>query len=113
MMGSRGYMAPEQETNAKEADERADVHALAVMVAALINGADPVPRDEALERFASQVPGSLAMPVFRATASDRKMRTPSVDRLAQGLQRALEDLDDPPRGTPPLHIPLPPPRPAR
>src|SRR5262249_32469131 len=40
-MGTPGYMAPEQFTNARDADPRADVYAAAVMLYELVSGRRP------------------------------------------------------------------------
>jgi serine/threonine-protein kinase len=87
MMGSRGYMAPEQETNAKDADPRADVYSVAVTLAALVTAQDPRPLETCMERFGHMVPDTVALAVLRATVKDRDQRTPTVERLAAGLRR--------------------------
>ncbi|HJN76934.1 MAG TPA: serine/threonine-protein kinase [Myxococcota bacterium] len=105
-MGSAGYMAPEQISDAKRVDERADVYSLAVTLAVLVANLDPRDLDEVLRVFSHRVPQSLAMAVVRATASDRDHRTATMERFGRALARSLGDLAPIPPRTPGLFLPL-------
>ena len=91
-MGSLGYMAPEQISDAKRVDERADVYSLAVTLAAVVSDVDPRDLDRMMEAFAGRVPQSLALAVVRATATDRDHRTATMAAFGSALQRSLQDL---------------------
>ncbi len=105
-MGTWGYMAPEQQADAKRADARADVHALAVTLLALLCARDPVHPGRELNRLGDRIPEPLRWPLTRATLPDPDHRHASVARLARTLVHIREGLPPPPPGTPDLHLPL-------
>lgn len=107
MMGSPGFMAPEQLVDAKQADARSDVWAIAVTLAVCIAGGHPGELDELLEHVAQRVPRELSLALVRATTSEPRYRTATVERLAAALERCRDQL--PERSAPyRLHLPLPP-----
>ena len=80
VMGTPGYMAPEQERGEVERiDERADVHALGAILAFLLQGEEPVPKP--LEAIRA-----------RAMAAEPEGRYPGVRQLSADLGRYLDGL---------------------
>jgi len=80
ILGTPGYMAPEQERGEVERiDERTDVYALGAILAFLMEGEEPVPRP--LEAIRS-----------RAMAAEPEDRYPNVRDLSADLGRYLDGL---------------------
>ncbi len=103
VMGTLGYMAPEQRNNAKMVDPRADVYALTATFFTLLTNRTT------LELFAAAqdqslldgVPATLVPTILRGCAYRREDRFQSSLELRQALQDALPalppmDLDCPP-----------------
>ncbi len=80
-MLSLGYGAPEQETDASLADERADVYGLGALLYFCITGRNP--------RYFRQndLPEVLRMPIVRALETDRDQRWPDVKSLRTALMQ--------------------------
>ena len=103
-MGTIDFMPPEQAQNAKAADERSDIYALALVLFEMVTGqrpftADTMPEILAMHRSASppdpaslrpDLPGELAALITRCLAKDPADRLPN----AKGLTRALERIAD-------------------
>lgn len=82
VMGTPGYMAPEQARGDNErVDERSDVFSLGALLCFLLTGLPPRPEGE-LPAELDQVPRPLAAVCRKATASGPKERYPSVAALA-------------------------------
>jgi eukaryotic-like serine/threonine-protein kinase len=80
IMGTPGYMAPEQERGEVERiDERADVYALGAILSFLLQGEEPIPRP--LKAIRS-----------RAMAAEPEGRYPTVRELSADLGRYLDGL---------------------
>ena len=104
MIGTAGYMAPEQAL-AKTIDARADQYALAVMVYEMLCGAFPFEGESALRIIASQltkepqpihprvdsnvIPTALCDAVMRAVAKDPEARFEDVIFFANACAEAL------------------------
>ncbi len=114
VMGTWGFMAPEQRSDAKHVDERADIYAIAATLYSLIT--DRTPMDLfAADQDASMlegVPEALVPVLIRATEYKKERRYGSAQEFAAALLGVREDLPATPAGTAPLKReigPLPPP----
>ena len=98
LIGTVGYMAPEQLTDQKDVDARADVYALAVILYQVLAGRPPhmCSRAELLYRIVSvdpvplcelcpELPRGLSDVVGRALLRNKERRYPSVRDFAQAL----------------------------
>jgi serine/threonine-protein kinase len=114
LLGTPGYMSPEQVKSSKAVDPRSDLWSVAVVLFELLTGVPPFPGDNEFARLTSvlseepkpiaQLAPSLAgwAPFFqRALAKDPAQRFQSAEEMAQGVLAAA-------RGTS-----LRPPAPAR
>jgi len=106
VMGTWGYMAPEQRTNAKGVDVRADVYAVGATLYSLL--ADRMPMDLfAAERDSSILEGiheSLVPIIVKASEYNREDRHDTVLQLRDELLAVLPGLPEIPEGTPPLAV---------
>ena len=78
-MGTLLYMAPEQQTDSKRVDERADVFSLGRVLTALYTGSQAALQDT------SQLPDAIALIVDRCTQADPARRFPSVVQLREAF----------------------------
>jgi serine/threonine-protein kinase len=115
LIGTLGYMAPEQLTDQKELDARADIYALGVILYQALSGRPPhiCNRSELLYRIVSvdprsltdlcpTLPAGLAEVVHKALCRNKLRRYPNVRAFAAALEPfAREDLDS----SPLLHAP--------
>ncbi|MDG1483463.1 MAG: serine/threonine-protein kinase [Myxococcota bacterium] len=105
-MGTFGFMAPEQQDDAVRAGVPADIFSLGATLLSLLIGRAPTDIRSGLDAASPSLPLSLSRTLVRATLPRPEHRHESVKRLVRGLNSSLIDLDTPPPGTPPLHIPL-------
>ncbi len=106
VMGTWGYMSPEQRNSARRVDERSDVYALGATLAALVTGRPPVDlfaadRDPSLVAGMS---GPLADLVVEATRYTPDERYAGVGPMAAALDALLVRLPAVPEGTKPLGV---------
>ncbi|MCA9571051.1 MAG: serine/threonine protein kinase, partial [Myxococcales bacterium] len=106
VMGTWGYMAPEQRTDAKNVDVRADVYAVGATLYSLVT--DRMPMDLfAAERNASILDGvheAIVPLLIKATEYDREDRFESVKALREALGAVLDQLPEVPTGVEPLAL---------
>jgi serine/threonine-protein kinase len=102
LLGTAGYLAPEQRVDARLADERSDVYGLGATLAALIGGRSPPARGP----LGAELLGPLARAIAAATAWRPEDRFGSAAELARELRALADDLpESPPDG--PLSPPAP------
>ncbi len=107
VMGTLGYMAPEQRTDAKNVDVRADVYGLGATLYKLVTGgavADLFLAEHDAEMLEG-VPPSLVPIVLKATAYKPAQRYSTVAELAKALHGAKRGLPAAPSDTPSLAMP--------
>jgi serine/threonine protein kinase len=117
LIGTIGYMAPEQLTDHRQTDVRADIYALGVILYQALAGQPPhvCQRSELLFRIvsvdpprlseiASDVSPGLSAVVERALARNREQRFPTIREFARALEPYAEDTTPaaelPPRSLP-------------
>jgi serine/threonine-protein kinase len=100
MLGTPGYMAPEQ-MRGELVDQRTDVYALGCILFEILTGEPAIPRDRTFELTLSALchrpldrspdaPPELDELVARATQADPAKRIGSARELADGVQRFLD-----------------------
>jgi hypothetical protein len=104
VMGTWGYMAPEQRSDAKNVDVRADVYAIAATLYTMVTNRIPMDlfaadRDKSVM---SGVPEALYPVLVKATDYHRENRYPDVESLRQALAEVAARLAPDPPSTPPL-----------
>lgn len=108
VMGSPGYMSPEQVKASKDVDPRTDIWSLGVVLHELLSGKETFAGDELHEIFASilhgepaplddDVPDEVRAIVKRCLQKDPNRRYPSSAELADALARALDRPEGVPR----------------
>jgi serine/threonine protein kinase len=104
VMGTWGYMAPEQRQSARDVDGRSDVYALGATLYALVTADLPVDLFAAAQddEVLGRVPAELHQLVRKATRYRASDRYQDVAEMATAFDGALEALEPLPAGTPRL-----------
>jgi len=105
-MGTVGFMAPEQQLSARDADQRADIFSVGATLFYLLTACIPTAMERALESHYDLLPPELAFLVTRATFPRPEQRYQSAAQLASVLERAREKLAPAPPRTPSLYQPV-------
>ena len=93
-MGTWGYMAPEQRTDAKTVDVRADVYSLGALLYSLLT--DKIPMDlfaaDRDETMLEGIPPEMVPLLVKSTEYHRDKRFADVDEMADALRDLLGEL---------------------
>lgn len=94
VMGTYGFMPPEQKVDAKTVDQRADIHAVgALLFACIVTRPIPVIFSEVLEpELFKDIPRSLVEVVRKATHYNKEERYASAEEMIAALGQTLEEL---------------------
>ncbi len=107
-MGTIGYMAPEQRSDAKQVDARADIYSLGAMLYKLLTGS--IVSDlflvEHEPSLLEEIPEPLHELIIKACFHDRDRRFPDTEAFVSTLMEIRGLLPPDPRDTPPLPIPV-------
>ena len=87
-LGTAYYMAPEQRTDAKEVDWRADQYALGVVLYELLTGSVPMGATKPISNSRRDVPQRAANAIMRALSPKPEDRWPSLDAMLAELEPA-------------------------
>lgn len=116
-IGTFSFMAPEQRTDTKSVDWRADIYAVGASVYTLLTGrlSAELFVGEKDEEMLAEVPGALRHVVLKATRYHPEDRYASIVELQTELMESLSRLSPsaaghPPLVTPPEPLPVGPPR---
>gem|GEM_PF-1051007 len=104
VMGTWGFMAPEQKSDAKGVDARADIYAVGATLWSLLR-ADTPPELFMADQEAGMmegIPDALSEVIRRATRYRREERYPSVRAMADSIRALSSLLPEDPEHTPPL-----------
>ncbi len=108
-IGTFSYMAPEQRSDTKSVDHRADIYAVGASLYTLLRGRSSAElfiadKDDAILQ---DVPPAFRPVILRATRYEPEDRTPSVRELQAEVRVALAQLPPPDPTDPPLVTPRP------
>ncbi|MEQ1505543.1 MAG: serine/threonine-protein kinase [Myxococcota bacterium] len=99
IMGTFAFMAPEQRTDAKSVDQRADVYSLGASLFTMLTGKTSAELffAESRDAILRGVPEPLRPVILTACRYEREQRYPSMGELAEAIERRIERLAvDPP-----------------
>jgi eukaryotic-like serine/threonine-protein kinase len=90
VLGTRGYMAPEQRSADPNVDARADIYSLGCVLHEILTGQQLNPTRPPTAPPRDDVPPELAVAVSRATSPSRDDRMTSAREVADTVQRYLD-----------------------
>lgn len=102
VMGTLGYVAPEQYESAKHTDARADVYSIVATLYTLVHGEAANHLFMADDSDYAGIPKELAAIIRKGAQYQRDMRHQTVQELANELNALLHKLPSDPPSTPPL-----------
>ncbi|MEZ4237525.1 MAG: serine/threonine-protein kinase [Myxococcota bacterium] len=102
VMGTIGYIAPEQHESAKHADQRADVYSIAASVYTLVHGEAATHLFMAEDRDFDGIPEPLAAVIRKGAQYRRESRYQTVAEMQAAFESLLDVLEPDPPGTPPI-----------
>jgi serine/threonine protein kinase len=107
IMGTWGFMAPEQRADSKGVDVRADLYSVAATLYSCVTNETPMDlfAAELDSSMLARVPGPLAEVIRKATCYDREERYADTTAMAAALREIRDQLPPDPEGTPPLAVP--------
>lgn len=107
VMGTWGFMAPEQRQDAKTVDFRADIYSVGATLYSVLTDKTPVDLFAADmdASMMADLPSPLAEVIKTATRYNRDERYPDSMAMAEACRRVMDLLDPDPPGTPPLALP--------
>ncbi len=113
VLGTWGFMAPEQKSNAKQVDARADIYSCGATLWALLKNDTPPElfMSEAEPEWFEGIPEPLVEVIRKSTRYRREERYPTARSMADALRLVLPLLPDDPDDTPSL-VPKIPERPS-
>ncbi len=107
LMGTWGFMAPEQKTNAKQVDARADIYSVGATLWSLLKGDTPPElfMADTEPGMLDGIPEELAEAIKRATRYRREERYVTARAMADSLRAFVPMLPEDPPDTAPLAPP--------
>jgi serine/threonine protein kinase len=104
VLGTWGFMAPEQKSNAKSVDARADIYSIGGTLWSLLKNDTPPELfiSEPEPEWYEGVPEPLAEVIRQATRYRREERYPSARAMSDALRAVMDLLPEDPAGTPGL-----------
>jgi serine/threonine protein kinase len=109
VLGTWGFMAPEQKSNAKTVDARADIYSIGGTLWSLLKNETPPElfMSEPEPEWYEGIPEPLAEVIKQATRYRREDRYPSARAMGDALRAIMPLLPDDPQGTPDLVVNVP------
>jgi serine/threonine protein kinase len=105
VMGTIGFMAPEQHESAKHADERADVYSIAATLYTLVKGETATHLFMADDRDFDGLPDPIAEVIRKGSQYRREARYGTVAEMTKALRSSIDQLPQDPVDVPPLVAP--------
>jgi len=102
VMGTIGYMAPEQHESAKHTDERADIYSVAATLFTVAKGEAATHLFMADDKDFEGLPAELAEVIRKGAQYRREARYQTIREMTAALKSVLEGLPEDPPGTPEL-----------
>ncbi len=106
IMGTWGFMAPEQRADSKAVDARADLYSVAATLYSCVTNETPMDlfAAELDSSMLARIPGPLSSVIRRATMYDREERYPTAAEMTEALRAIRDQLPATPEDAPPLMI---------